>query len=52
MRTGGWLELSPVVCRGKDKDLNHCAGQQAYVTLAQAFGEAVAPCPVGTSFEF
>jgi len=32
--------------------LNHCAGQQAYVTLAQAFGEMVAPCPVGTSLEF
>jgi 7,8-dihydropterin-6-yl-methyl-4-(beta-D-ribofuranosyl)aminobenzene 5'-phosphate synthase len=32
--------------------LNHCTGQRAYVTLAQAFGEAVAPCPVGTSFEF
>lgn len=32
--------------------MNHCTGQRAYVTLAQAFGEAVAPCPVGTSFEF
>jgi 7,8-dihydropterin-6-yl-methyl-4-(beta-D-ribofuranosyl)aminobenzene 5'-phosphate synthase len=32
--------------------LNHCTGQRAYVTLAQAFGETVAPCPVGTSFEF
>jgi 7,8-dihydropterin-6-yl-methyl-4-(beta-D-ribofuranosyl)aminobenzene 5'-phosphate synthase len=32
--------------------LNHCTGQRAYVTLAQAFGEAVAPCPVGTTFEF
>jgi 7,8-dihydropterin-6-yl-methyl-4-(beta-D-ribofuranosyl)aminobenzene 5'-phosphate synthase len=31
--------------------LNHCTGQRAYVTLAQAFGEAVAPCPVGTTFE-
>ena len=28
--------------------LNHCTGQRAYVTLAQAFGEAVAPCPAGT----
>jgi 7,8-dihydropterin-6-yl-methyl-4-(beta-D-ribofuranosyl)aminobenzene 5'-phosphate synthase len=32
--------------------LNHCTGQRAYVTLAQAFGEVVAPCPVGTTFEF
>ena len=32
--------------------LNHCTGQQAYVTLAQAFGEVVAPCPVGTSLDF
>jgi 7,8-dihydropterin-6-yl-methyl-4-(beta-D-ribofuranosyl)aminobenzene 5'-phosphate synthase len=32
--------------------LNHCTGQRAYVTLAHALGEAVAPCPVGTSFEF
>ena len=28
--------------------LNHCTGQRAYVTLAQAFGEKVAPCPAGT----
>jgi 7,8-dihydropterin-6-yl-methyl-4-(beta-D-ribofuranosyl)aminobenzene 5'-phosphate synthase len=32
--------------------LNHCTGQRAYVTLAQAFGEVVAPCPAGTSFSF
>jgi 7,8-dihydropterin-6-yl-methyl-4-(beta-D-ribofuranosyl)aminobenzene 5'-phosphate synthase len=32
--------------------LNHCTGQRAYVTLAQAFGEVVAPCPVGTSLNF
>jgi 7,8-dihydropterin-6-yl-methyl-4-(beta-D-ribofuranosyl)aminobenzene 5'-phosphate synthase len=32
--------------------LNHCTGQRAYVTLAQAFGEVVAPCPVGTSLDF
>ena len=32
--------------------LNHCTGQRAYVTLAQAFGEKVAPCPVGTSLSF
>jgi len=32
--------------------LNHCTGQQAYVTLAQAFGEEVAPCPAGTSLSF
>jgi 7,8-dihydropterin-6-yl-methyl-4-(beta-D-ribofuranosyl)aminobenzene 5'-phosphate synthase len=32
--------------------LNHCTGQRAYVSLAQAFGEVVAPCPVGTAFEF
>ncbi len=32
--------------------LNHCTGQQAYVILAQAFGEAVAPCPAGTALSF
>jgi len=32
--------------------LNHCTGQQAYVTLAQAFGEKVAPCPAGTRLNF
>jgi 7,8-dihydropterin-6-yl-methyl-4-(beta-D-ribofuranosyl)aminobenzene 5'-phosphate synthase len=32
--------------------LNHCTGQRAYVVLAQALGEVVAPCPVGTSLNF
>ena len=32
--------------------LNHCTGQAAYVTLALAFGERVAPCPAGTVLEF
>jgi 7,8-dihydropterin-6-yl-methyl-4-(beta-D-ribofuranosyl)aminobenzene 5'-phosphate synthase len=32
--------------------LNHCTGQRAYVTLAQAFGEKVAPCPAGTRLIF
>jgi 7,8-dihydropterin-6-yl-methyl-4-(beta-D-ribofuranosyl)aminobenzene 5'-phosphate synthase len=32
--------------------LNHCTGQRAYVTLAQAFGEKVAPCPAGTGLNF
>jgi 7,8-dihydropterin-6-yl-methyl-4-(beta-D-ribofuranosyl)aminobenzene 5'-phosphate synthase len=32
--------------------LNHCTGQRAYVILAQAFGEVVAPCPAGTSLDF
>jgi len=32
--------------------LNHCTGQRAYVVLAQAFGEEVAPCPAGTTFNF
>jgi 7,8-dihydropterin-6-yl-methyl-4-(beta-D-ribofuranosyl)aminobenzene 5'-phosphate synthase len=32
--------------------LNHCTGQRAYVTLAQAFGEEVAPCPAGMSLNF
>ena len=31
---------------------NHCTGQAAYVILAQAFGDQVAPCPTGTSLEF
>ena len=32
--------------------LNHCTGQGAYVTLAQAFGKKVAPCPAGTRLSF
>jgi 7,8-dihydropterin-6-yl-methyl-4-(beta-D-ribofuranosyl)aminobenzene 5'-phosphate synthase len=32
--------------------LNHCTGQRAYVALAQAFGEEVAPCPAGTRLDF
>jgi len=32
--------------------LNHCTGQRAYVTLAQAFGEKAAPCPAGTRLSF
>jgi len=32
--------------------LNHCTGLRAYVTLAQAFGERVAPCPAGTRLSF
>jgi len=32
--------------------LNHCTGQAAYVALAQAFGDQVAPCPAGTVLEF
>jgi len=31
---------------------NHCTGQTAYVALAQAFGDRVAPCPAGTVLEF
>jgi len=32
--------------------LNHCTGQRAYVTLAQAFGEKAAPCPAGARLSF
>lgn len=32
--------------------LNHCTGQAAYVALAGAFGDRVAPCPAGTILEF
>jgi 7,8-dihydropterin-6-yl-methyl-4-(beta-D-ribofuranosyl)aminobenzene 5'-phosphate synthase len=32
--------------------LNHCTGQRAYVTLAQAFDEEMAPCPAGTRLSF
>jgi len=32
--------------------LNHCTGLRAYITLAQAFGEKVAPCPAGTRLSF
>ena len=31
--------------------LNHCTGQAAYVALAQACGDRVAPCPAGTVLE-
>lgn len=32
--------------------LNHCTGERAYVALAQAFGERVAPCPAGCTLDF
>ena len=32
--------------------LNHCTGPAAYVALAVAFGDRVAPCPAGTVLEF
>jgi len=32
--------------------LNHCTGERAYMTLAQAFGERVAPYPAGTVLRF
>jgi 7,8-dihydropterin-6-yl-methyl-4-(beta-D-ribofuranosyl)aminobenzene 5'-phosphate synthase len=32
--------------------LNHCTGEQAFVVMANAFGELVKPCPVGTSLSF
>jgi 7,8-dihydropterin-6-yl-methyl-4-(beta-D-ribofuranosyl)aminobenzene 5'-phosphate synthase len=32
--------------------LNHCTGQAAYLVLAQALGDRVAPCPAGTVLEF
>lgn len=32
--------------------LNHCTGLRAYITLAQALGEKVAPCPAGTTLSF
>ncbi len=31
---------------------NHCTGERAYVALAVAFGENVAPCPAGTMLNF
>jgi len=31
---------------------NHCTGERAYTALAMAFGERVAPCPVGTVLSF
>jgi 7,8-dihydropterin-6-yl-methyl-4-(beta-D-ribofuranosyl)aminobenzene 5'-phosphate synthase len=32
--------------------LNHCTGDGAYLALAQAFGERVAPCPAGAVLKF
>jgi 7,8-dihydropterin-6-yl-methyl-4-(beta-D-ribofuranosyl)aminobenzene 5'-phosphate synthase len=31
---------------------NHCTGERAYVALANAFGDQVSPCPVGTTLTF
>ena len=31
---------------------NHCTGWKAWLALAAAFGERVAPCPAGTALEF
>lgn len=35
-----------------DLYLNHCTGERALATLAQAFGKKVHPCPSGTVLEF
>lgn len=32
--------------------LNHCTGLRAYIALARAFGERIAPCPAGTALSF
>jgi metal-dependent hydrolase (beta-lactamase superfamily II) len=32
--------------------LNHCTGERAYMALANAFGDRVNPCPVGTTIMF
>ena len=32
--------------------LNHCTGEQAYLALANAFGDRVNLCPAGTSLDF
>ncbi|HEY84498.1 MAG TPA: MBL fold metallo-hydrolase [Chloroflexi bacterium] len=32
--------------------LNHCTGERAILALANAFGERVNPCPVGTTLTF
>ena len=32
--------------------LNHCTGAQAYLALANAFGDRVNLCPAGTILEF
>ena len=31
---------------------NHCTGEHAYLMLANAFGDKVNPCPVGTVVNF
>lgn len=31
---------------------NHCTGERAYMALAAAFGERVAPCPAGAMLDF
>jgi 7,8-dihydropterin-6-yl-methyl-4-(beta-D-ribofuranosyl)aminobenzene 5'-phosphate synthase len=32
--------------------VNHCTGEQAYLTLARAFGDRVEVCPAGTTLDF
>jgi 7,8-dihydropterin-6-yl-methyl-4-(beta-D-ribofuranosyl)aminobenzene 5'-phosphate synthase len=32
--------------------LNHCTGKRAIITLANAFGNRVKPCPAGTTLSF
>lgn len=41
-------------CEGHVLDLylNHCSGERALITLAQAFGEKTSPCPAGTVLMF
>ena len=53
---GAFLEHVVSILR-EDCDLlyfypNHCTGERAYVTMVNAFGERVKPCPAGTILIF
>ncbi|NPA91210.1 MAG: MBL fold metallo-hydrolase [Chloroflexi bacterium] len=42
------VEVFSQHCPDVEYYLNHCTGEKAYVALANAFGDRVHPCPVGT----
>ncbi len=48
------VDVIRTTCAGHVPDLylNHCTGDRATSTLAQAFGEKVCPCPAGTVLAF
>lgn len=46
------VEVVRTMVSGPTLYVNHCTGERAFLALAAAFGDRVAPCPAGTILEF